>query len=70
MMRHVLETRQGPSIVLRNLNTSSFAFPAREPGSTVREVVWGVQSKQDLDIVASGARSRSRSQALRGRRGP
>ncbi len=47
-----LETREGPCIVLRNLNTSTFAFPAREPGSTLREVVWGVQSKRDLDIIA------------------
>jgi catechol-2,3-dioxygenase len=49
----ILETRQGPAIVLRNLNASGFAFPAREPGSTLREVVWGVRSRQDLDIIAS-----------------
>ena len=48
----VLETRQGPCIVLRNSNATDFSFPAREPGSSVREVVWGVASKQDLDIVA------------------
>jgi Glyoxalase/Bleomycin resistance protein/Dioxygenase superfamily len=48
----VLETRQGPCIVLRNLNSSDFSFPAREPGSTLREVVWGVVAKQDLDIIA------------------
>jgi len=49
----VLETRQGPCIVLRNLNAAGFSFPARESGSSVREVVWGVASKQDLDIVAA-----------------
>jgi hypothetical protein len=48
----ILETRQGPSIVLRNLTASEFAFPAREPGSALREVVWGVESKRDLDIIA------------------
>src|SRR3954471_16511189 len=48
----VLETRQGPRIVLRNLNAADFSLPAREPGSIVREVVWGVASKQNLDIVA------------------
>ena len=49
----ILETRQGPRIVLRNLNTSDFPFPAREPGSSMREVVWGVQSKRDLDAIAT-----------------
>jgi hypothetical protein len=48
----IFETRHGPSIVLRNLHTSNFAFPAREPGSTLREVVWGVHSRRDLDIIA------------------
>ena len=47
----ILETRQGPCIVLRNVNMD-FSFPARESGSTLREVVWGVKSKQDLDIIA------------------
>ena len=47
-----LETRQGPRIILRNLSTGDFAFPARQPGSAMREVVWGVRSARDLDRIA------------------
>ncbi len=48
----VFETRQGPGVVLRNLNTRDFMFPAPQPGSTLREVVWGVESSQDLELIA------------------
>ena len=47
----VFETRQGPGVVLWNLNTQEFMFPAPRPGSTLREVVWGVESSQDLDLI-------------------
>lgn len=46
------ETREGPGIVLKNLHTQDFAFPSPQPGSSLSEVVWGVASRQDLDLVA------------------
>ena len=55
----VFETRQGPGVVLWNLNTQDFMFPAPQPGSTLREVVWGVESSQDLELIA-GEVSRDR----------
>ena len=48
----VFETRQGPRVVLRNLHTQDFAFPSPQPGSSLSEVVWGVASRADLDLVA------------------
>ncbi|HEV8259170.1 MAG TPA: VOC family protein [Burkholderiales bacterium] len=47
----VLKTRQGPSAILRNLNTQVFPFPGPQPGSGLREVVWGVRSLRDLDSI-------------------
>jgi catechol-2,3-dioxygenase len=48
----VFETRQGPGVVLKNLHTQDFAFPSPQAGSSLSEVVWGVASRHDLDLVA------------------
>ena len=49
----VFETRQGPGIILKKFrHTQVFMFPSPQPGSTLSEVVWGVASRQDLDLVA------------------
>src|SRR5215212_4917883 len=47
----IFETRQGPQVVLRNVNKADFFFPASLPGPSMREVVWGVESKEDLDLI-------------------
>ncbi|MCK9913315.1 VOC family protein [Microbacteriaceae bacterium K1510] len=49
----VFETRQGPTVVLRSIHTQEFRFPAPQPGSSLREVVWGVESAADLDAIGS-----------------
>jgi catechol-2,3-dioxygenase len=47
----VLETRQGPRVILKNLHTQKFLFPSPEQGSCLREVVWGLGSQRDVDVV-------------------
>jgi hypothetical protein len=47
----IFETRQGPRVVLWNLHTQDFMFPAPHAGSTLREVVWGVESSQSLELI-------------------
>lgn len=55
----IFETRQGPRVILKNLNTQEFLFPSPHQGSAMREVVWGVRSQHDLDLIGERL-SRSR----------
>ena len=51
MTRSCSKTRQGPRVILKNLNTREFMFQSPHQGSSLREVVWGVQSQHDLDLI-------------------
>jgi catechol 2,3-dioxygenase-like lactoylglutathione lyase family enzyme len=46
----VFETRQGTQVVLRPHDDPDLP-PAPDPGSSAREVIWGVKSKRDLDAI-------------------
>jgi catechol-2,3-dioxygenase len=56
----VFETRQGPQVILRNVTTQSFPFPAPAPGPSLREVVWGVASGHDLDLIGEQVSKRQK----------
>src|SRR5471032_2833116 len=47
----IFETLNGCRVVLADLNKSGLP-PAIEAGSTVREVVWGVESESDLALYS------------------
>jgi catechol 2,3-dioxygenase-like lactoylglutathione lyase family enzyme len=48
----VFETMEGSTVELRPID-SAVLPPAPEPGNTVRQTVWGVESPSDLDVVAA-----------------
>ncbi len=48
----ILETRQGPCNRVAQLDCVRLFVPCARAWFGLREVVWGVESKQDLDIVA------------------
>ena len=50
--RAVFETEDGSQVILRPHDAKDLP-PAVESGSSVREVIWGVGSRQDLDSVAN-----------------
>ena len=47
----IFETLNGCRVVLADINKAGLP-PAIEPGSTVREVVWGVESDADLKLYS------------------
>jgi len=49
----VFETRQGPRVLVQDVSSEDFPFPAPQPGSSLREVVWGVDTADDIDRIAT-----------------
>ena len=47
------ETLSGAQVIVRRPSDATLA-PAMEAGPTLREVVWGVDSDADLDLLAKG----------------
>ena len=66
----VLETRQGPCIVLRNLNTSTFRSPRASLVQAFVKSCGALQSKRDLDIIAKELARDRAVEARRRRFGP
>lgn len=48
--QHRLRTAENQVVTLKPLDDSSLP-PAVEPGSTLRELVWGVETETDLDVL-------------------
>ncbi len=48
--RAVFATRDGSEVILRSESATDLP-PAIQPGSTIREIIWGVESSADLDRI-------------------
>jgi catechol 2,3-dioxygenase-like lactoylglutathione lyase family enzyme len=52
----VYRTRDGAEVIVRPMDAPDLP-PAIEPGNTVREVIWGAASQQELDKTLASARA-------------